>query len=105
MSGKLFVGSLPYTLDDSKLKEIFSESGVVISAKVIVDRMDNRSKGFGFVEMSGEDAKKAIRELNNKKIEDRTIIVKLAHPREDRTGDSSGGGFGRKTRKFTPRRY
>lgn len=85
MSNKLFVAGIPYNVTDSQLEQYFSKAGKVISAKVITDRYTGRSKGFGFVEMSSdEEAKKAIKELNNSMFENRTIIVKEAQPREDR---------------------
>lgn len=90
MSAKLFVGSLPYSTDDDKLKEVFSEVGEVISAKVIIDRDNGRSRGFGFVEMSEEDAKAAIEKLDGSKIDDRAIVVKEAKPREERPRGSYG---------------
>lgn len=81
MAKRLFIGGLPYTTTDAELNELFSKAGKVESATVVMDRMTNRSKGFGFVEMSTEEeAKKAIEELNNTKLGDRTIVVKEAYP-------------------------
>jgi RNA recognition motif-containing protein len=99
MAVKLFVGSLPYSINDQSLEELFTQFGAVESAKVILDRdNNNRSKGFGFVEMTNDDeAKAAIEALNNKEVEGRTIVVNEARPREDRGGDrrsGGGGGFG-----------
>lgn len=89
MAKRLFVGNLAYTIDDAKLKEIFSAVGVVVSATVITDRMnDNRSRGFGFVEMeSDEQADKAIKELNDKDVEGRKLVVNVAREREERSGE------------------
>ena len=85
MATNLFVGSLAYAVTDDQLKEFFSSAGTVASAKVIMDRDSNRSKGFGFVEMSSdEEAKKAISELNGKELEGRAITVAEARPREER---------------------
>jgi cold-inducible RNA-binding protein len=87
MSKKLFVGGLPYTIDSSQLEEMFSKIGKVVSCDVIIDRETGRSKGFGFVEMENDDeADKAIEELNNTKLEERTIAVNVARPREERPG-------------------
>ncbi len=62
MSTKLFVGSLPWSVNDDKLKEAFEEHGNVVSAKVVMDRTTGRSRGFGFVEMgSADEASKAIK--------------------------------------------
>lgn len=82
---KLYVGNLPYSVDDAALKALFEEFGAVISAFVIVDRQNNnRSKGFGFVEMSDEDAKKAIEALNEKEYEGRALVVNEARPQTER---------------------
>ncbi len=98
MATKLFVGSLAWGTTDDSLKELFSTVGEVVSASVIMDRETNRSKGFGFVEMSSDDeAKKAVEELNNKELDGRTIIVNEARPREERPrtfGGGQGGGGG-----------
>lgn len=85
MATKLFVGSLSWGVTDDQLKDFFTAAGTVVSAKVIVDRDTNRSKGFGFVEMSSdEEAKKAVDELNNKELDGRAINVSEARPREER---------------------
>ena len=85
MATKLFVGSLPYSTTDDELSQIFAEAGTVVSAKVIFDRDTNRSKGFGFVEMSSDDeAKAAIDKLNGKEVNGRAIVVNEARPREER---------------------
>lgn len=82
---KLFVGSLPWAVDDVKLREIFSQAGNVVSAQVVKDRETGRSRGFGFVEMStDEEAQAAVSNLNGTDIEGRKIIVNIARPREDR---------------------
>lgn len=82
MSTKLFVGSLPWAIDDQKLKETFEEHGNVVSAKVIKDRDTGRSRGFGFVEMEeSADAKSAIEALNNSELEGRNIVVNEARSR------------------------
>ncbi|MCL5113441.1 MAG: RNA-binding protein [Patescibacteria group bacterium] len=84
MANRLFVGSLSWGTNDDQLKNFFGSVGTVISANVIVDRDSNRSKGFGFVEMStDEEAKKAISELNGKDLDGRNIIVSEARPREE----------------------
>ncbi len=85
MATKLFVGSLSWNVTDDQLKDFFSAAGQVVSANVIVDRDTNRSKGFGFVEMSSdEEAKAAIDQLNNKELDGRAIVVSEARPREDK---------------------
>ena len=83
MATRLFVGSLSWNTTDDQLRDFFSSAGTVNSANVIFDRDSNRSKGFGFVEMSNDDeAKKAIDSLNGKELDGRAIIVSEARPRE-----------------------
>lgn len=85
MATKLFVGSLSYGVNDDQLKEFFAAVGTVVSATVIVDRDSNRSKGFGFVEMSSdEEAKAAVDQLNGKELDGRAVNVSEARPREER---------------------
>ncbi len=85
MAKKLFVGSLPWGVDDNKLGEIFAKYGQVLSATVLKDRETGRSRGFGFVEMANDaEADKAIEELNGSDMEGRKVVVNVARPREDR---------------------
>ena len=82
MSTKLFVGSLPWSVNDEELKETFEKHGPVISAKVIEDRDTRRSRGFGFVEMeSSSDANNAIKALNDSELNGRNIVVNEAKSR------------------------
>jgi RNA recognition motif-containing protein len=82
VSTKLFVGSLPWSVDDKTLQDAFEEHGTVVSAKVVKDRDTGRSRGFGFVEMENSaDAKNAIAALNNSELKGRNIIVNEAKPR------------------------
>ncbi len=95
MATKLFVGSLAYSVTDAELEEFFAAVGKVVSAKVIVDRDTDRSKGFGFVEMETEDeAKAAIAELDGKELNGRAVAVNEAKPQENRERRSFGGGNG-----------
>lgn len=95
MAAKLFVGSLAYSVRDEELEEFFKTVGTVVSAKVIMDRETNRSKGFGFVEMSSDDeAKAAVEKLNNQELSGRAIIVSEARPQAPRENRSFGGGGG-----------
>lgn len=95
MAQKLFIGSLPYGVDDEQLGAIFAEVGTVVSAKVIIDRDSGRSKGFGFVEMSTDDeAKAAVDQLNGKEVAGRTINVSEARPQQPREGGFRGGNGG-----------
>jgi RNA recognition motif-containing protein len=93
MATKLFIGSLAWATNDDSLKDFFASAGTVVSASVIVDRETNRSKGFGFVEMSSdEEAKAAVEQLNGKELDGRPIVVSEARPREERPRDGGGGG-------------
>lgn len=92
MSKKLFIGNISFSVTDDKLREIFSASGTVESAKVVIDRQTGRSKGFGFVEMSSEDeARAAIEAHNGQDVDGRSITVAEARPQTDRP--QGGGGF------------
>lgn len=96
MNKKLYVGGIPYSFDNNELERLFSESGSVVSAKVIMDRDTGRSKGFGFVEMSSADeAQQAIKQLNGSVQDGKTITVNEAKPERERTGGGGGrGNFG-----------
>ena len=80
----LYVGNLPYSTDDSGLKDIFSPYGEVISARVMSDRETGRSRGFGFVEMASEDARTAAEALNGKEQGGRALRVNEAEKRQSR---------------------
>jgi RNA recognition motif-containing protein len=81
---EMFVGNLPYTMDDAKLGELFKQFGNVEKAKIITDRDTGRSKGFGFVSMNDDEARKAIAGLSEKEFDGRAIKVNEARPKEDR---------------------
>ncbi|MGA2639574.1 MAG: RNA-binding protein [Spirochaetia bacterium] len=92
MNKKLYVGGLSYTVTDSQLQQLFAGHGTVESAKVVMDRDTDRSRGFGFVEMgTQEEAEKAIAALNGTQHEGRSLTVNLSKPREDRPARSGGG--------------
>lgn len=92
MATKLFVGSLAYSVTDDELEQFFAAIGKVESAKVIIDRDTNRSKGFGFVEMSSDDeAKAAIQQLDGKELNGRAVSVNEARPQERRERRPFGG--------------
>ena len=101
MAKKLYVGGLSYNTTEATLRDTFAAVGAVETATIIMDKMTNRSKGFGFVEMATEEeAQKAIAELNGKELDGRTLTVNEAkpmEPRAPRTGGYNGGnrgGFG-----------
>ena len=79
----IYVGNLSWGMSDQDLENLFAEHGTVTSAKIITDSMTNRSRGFGFVEMS-EGAEKAIEALNDSEIEGRKLVVNESRPRESR---------------------
>jgi RNA recognition motif-containing protein len=88
----IYVSNLSFNVQDEDLREFFTSYGEVSSAKVIMDKMTNRSRGFGFVEMSdNEAAAKAIAELDGATVEGRNIKVMEARPKDDRPARSSGG--------------
>jgi cold-inducible RNA-binding protein len=85
MAIKLFVGSLPWGVNDQELEDMFKDFGTVTSAKVIMDRDTGRSKGFGFVEFDDDAAgKAAMDKMNGADLQGRTIIVSEARPLEPR---------------------
>ena len=84
MSKKLYVGNLGYDVSDADLEQLFAEYGTVQSAQVIQDRMEGRSKGFGFVEMDQAGAGKAITALDGWELDGRNLKVNEAKEREER---------------------
>jgi RNA recognition motif-containing protein len=98
----IYVSNLSFNVQDEDLREFFTEYGEVSSAKVITDKFTGKSRGFGFVEMPDEEAaRKAIAELDQASVENRTIRVMEAKPKEEKPrtggggfrGGNSGGGF------------
>lgn len=88
----IFVGSLPFSVDESSLQEVFEAYGEVASVKIITDKFSGRSKGFGFVEMPDDnDAKKAIEALNGTEMGGRQIVVNKSEEKKERP--RGGGGF------------
>jgi len=90
MGSKLYVGNLPYSVNQQTLQDTFSKCGTVQSVNVIMDRDTGQNKGFAFVEMSSSgEAQKAIQEINGSTIDGRAVKVNEAKPQEKRPG---GGG-------------
>lgn len=79
----IYVGNLPWAVDDKDLEELFSEYGDVESAKVIKYKDSNRSKGFGFVEMDDDSAAKAIEALEGHELDGRPLKVNQSRGKED----------------------
>ena len=77
----IYVGNISWGLNAQDLENLFAEHGTVTSAKIITDRMTNRSRGFGFVEMS-DGAEKAIEALNGTEVDGRELVVNESKPRD-----------------------
>jgi|TARA_B100000315_G_C14214440_1_gene423594 RNA recognition motif-containing protein len=96
---KVYVGNLPFSVDDEGLKKLFESYGEIEEATVIKNNFSGRSKGFGFITFPSEEgAKKAIAEMNDKEVEGRKIVVNEAKPfdpdkpRPPRREFNRGGG-------------
>ncbi len=101
MATKLYIGGVSYNTTDDGLQSAFAQAGNVVSAKIIVDKMTGRSRGFGFVEMAtDEEAQKAIEMWNGKELDGRTLTVNEARPLEERPPRSGGGGYRGGNRDF-----
>ena len=86
----IYVSNLSFNVRDEDLQEYFAEYGEVTSAKVIMDKFTNKSRGFAFVEMPNDEAaQKAIQELDGATVDGRTIGVSVARPKEERSGSKS----------------
>ncbi len=110
----IYIANLSYGVTDQDLKQLFEEYGDITSAKVIMDRYTGKSRGFGFVEMSDDEAaKKAIEELDRAEFDGKTINVSVAKPKTDaprrsnnfsrgggeRSNSGGGGGYGERRRE------
>jgi|SRR6185369_2396719 len=92
MATKLYVGGVSYGTTEDGLRDAFAQAGNVVSAKIIIDKMTGRSRGFAFVEMATDDeAQKAIELWNGKELDGRTLTVNEARPMEERAPRSTGG--------------
>jgi len=91
----IFVGSLPFRLEEEDLRAKFEVYGEVSSCKIISDKYSGKSKGFGFIEMPNEESgKKAIEELNGSELEGRAIVVNVAEDKKDDRRSFGGGDRG-----------
>jgi RNA recognition motif-containing protein len=97
----IYVANIPWKASEDQLKTLFAEYGEVTSAKIIMDKVTQRSRGFGFVEMADESAgKQAITSLNGADFLGKNLVVNEARPREERSGNFRGGNGGfRKNRE------
>lgn len=101
MEAKLYVGNLSYDTTEQGLRELFMQAGNVVSVALIKEPGTNRSKGFGFVEMSSQsEVQKAISMFNGYTLDDRQLKVNAARPREER-----GGFRQQRDRNNTRRRF
>ena len=97
----IYVANIPWKASEDQLKQLFAEYGEVSSAKIVMDKVTQRSRGFGFVEMSDDAAaRQAINTLNGADFLGKSLVVNEARPREERPrsgggGGSSSGGFRR----------
>jgi len=100
MAKKLYVGNLAFSVTDDELQQAFASFGNIMSARVVMDRMTGRSKGFGFVEIEDDaQADEAVNKMNGQTIGGRPVRVSEAKPQEDRPrgprrDGGGGGGFG-----------
>lgn len=105
MAKKIYVGNLAFSVTDDELQQAFSSFGNVASARVVIDKMSGRSKGFGFVEIEDDGAAdEAINKMNGQTIAGRAVRVSEAKPQEPRTGGGGRGGFGGGGGRGGPRR-
>ncbi len=103
----IYVGNMPYSMNEDELRELFGAYGAVTSVRLVTDRETGRAKGFGFVEMANDaEANAAIEAINGNKQGGRELVVNEARPREERPrreGGFGGGGnrgFGGGNRRF-----
>ncbi len=106
MSNKLFVGNLSFNTTENDLQDAFAAHGTVTEVNLMLDRVTQRPRGFGFVTMStSEEAQKAIDGLNGQDLKGRALTVNVARPREERTGGGRreyrvGGGEYRSSNRY-----
>jgi RNA recognition motif-containing protein len=92
MNNKLFVGNLSFNTTENDLQDTFAAHGTVVETNLMMDRATGRPRGFGFVTMSNqEEAEKAMNALNGAMLENRSLTVNIARPRENSGGERSGG--------------
>jgi len=91
---RLFVGNMPFSATEGDLSALFEPFGEVLSIQIMTDRDTGKPRGFGFVELSNEDAEKAIAALNGKDFQGRSINVNEARPKVERGGGFNAGGPG-----------
>jgi len=80
----IYVGNIPWSVNEEQLKNYFSEHGQVAEARIITERSTGRSRGYGFVEVADEDAEQIVERLNGTELEGRKLVVNEAKPRTDK---------------------
>lgn len=95
---KLYVGNFPYSVDESKLREMFSAFGEISDITLIKDRETGRSKGFGFITFATQQAAESALSLNGKDVDGRSLKVNMAQEKESRGRRGGGGGGGGRSR-------
>jgi RNA recognition motif-containing protein len=94
MAQKLFVGGIAFATSSDKLRELFAQSGTVVSATVVTDQATGQSRGFGFVEMSTtEEADRAVQQLNGHSLDGRSLKVEVSKPKTNGGGGGRSGGW------------
>ena len=94
MAQRIYVGNLPFSAREEEVRNLFAPYGEVVTVVLPTDRETGRPRGFGFVEMSNEDAQKAIDALNGADFGGRALNVNVAREREERRPGGGGGGYG-----------
>ncbi|TPH15528.1 RNA recognition motif domain-containing protein [Litorilituus lipolyticus] len=84
----LYVGNLPYRANEAVVRELFSEHGTVQSVRLMKDKHTGKRRGFGFVEMAASDLDNAISALNDTEFQQRTLKVREAKERPERTDNN-----------------
>jgi len=93
----IYIANIPFKSTESELKQLFEQYGEVTSAKIVIDKMTNRSRGFGFIEMSDStSAKEAINTLNGSDFQGKELVVNEARPKTDGGYNNSGGGYNKR---------
>ena len=106
METKLFVGNLSYNTSEDDLRTLFAQAGTVVSVALIKDRDTGRSRGFAFVEMSSQaESQQAISLFDGTQLDERTLRVNFARPREETSRGGGGGNRGQRPRGGGQRRY
>jgi RNA recognition motif-containing protein len=91
---RIYVGNLPYSMNDDELRNIFGQFGELAAAEVIKDKFSGQSKGFGFVDMpNNSEADAAIKALNDTEMKGRKLTVNEARPRAERPRGGGGGRY------------